>query len=484
MTQDYDVQAILNDLKQKEEMDPDQHDGSYELMRETIEAYSKLQSFDLLDYHDLNLVYLTTVGTWKQGIDSKKKTINDSHLLPDDKEFLIMLWEETWQKAERLEYSNSSWDTEAKHGSIGMFGTGFFSFQKKTTAEHAKAFIRMCVDILPMTDDDEMFNRASLVLTSSFKGMAAASASMVLHCLKPFTFPIMNSNMGNKNIFEVLGVNLIKTGNIETYIDNCRKIKTFRDQNFSIKNYRIFDMEAWDVSSYEVSASTGFDTRVWLITWNRDNWYWERFAEICEATKTGQSFAISWACASKNPKIGDEVFLIKLGEQPRGIIGHGTVAHEVYDKEHYDARKAADGKKEKAIDVLFDRLINYEHENYVSQDELIAECPTQHWSPQNSGIEIKPEVLPALRALWEKVTNNSNAVFGFDKIISFLSDYKGARYIAPEKADNQKDRMVEMKQRGKEARQRFISFTQAIVAGIPELEYMSCSNWVNQGQTV
>ena len=39
MAEEYDVQAIMKALKEKEEMDPDQHDGCYELMRETIEAY-------------------------------------------------------------------------------------------------------------------------------------------------------------------------------------------------------------------------------------------------------------------------------------------------------------------------------------------------------------------------------------------------------------------------------------------------------------
>lgn len=77
MAEEYDVQAIMNALKEKEEMDPDQHDGCYELMRETIEAYGKIDDYSTLDYKDLNLVYLTTVGTWKQGIEGKKKTVNE-----------------------------------------------------------------------------------------------------------------------------------------------------------------------------------------------------------------------------------------------------------------------------------------------------------------------------------------------------------------------------------------------------------------------
>lgn len=256
MAEEYDVHAIMSALKTKEEMDPDQHDGCYELMRETIGAYGKIDDFSTLDYKDLNLVYLTTVGTWRQGIDSKKKTVYDSNLMPEDKESLIMLWDEVWEKAGRGEYTNYEMDA-AGNRSIGLFGTGFYSFQKSTTDTHVQAFIKMCVDILPMTDDNAMYDRASEVLTVSFKGMKAASASMVLHCLKPSTFPVLNANMGNRNIFEVLGVEIVKKDSIETYVNNCRKIKAFRDKNFSYKNYRIFDMAAWKVKEFVISHPNG-----------------------------------------------------------------------------------------------------------------------------------------------------------------------------------------------------------------------------------
>lgn len=522
MAQEYDVQAIMNALKTKEEMDPDQHDGCYELMRETIEAYGKMDDYSVLDYKDLNLVYLTTVGTWKQGIEGKKKTVNESHLPQDDKEYLTMLWDEIWDKAGKGEYTNYEMDA-AGNRSIGMFGTGFLSFQNKTTDKHVQDFIKMCVDILPMTDDTQMFDRAAQVLVASFQGMRAASASMVLHCLKPYTFPVLNSNMGNRNIFEVLGVALVKRDSIETYINNCRKIKAFRDQNFTYKNYRIFDMAAWKVKEFVISHKKGkFDSweivsediarivcdasffsdhgadvsenvrwffkaeglqsgrkqdivfiydgfeydgylqreaispektriywdsslaeefesfendgmqyvlefhrvgdkrfkvelsevkqarNVWLISWNQNNWDWPFFEQKCQSTKIGRPFVESWACVSSKPQIGDEVFLIKLGNEPRGIIGHGTVERISYEKEHYNAAKAAEGKKEKAIDVRFDRLINYEKDKFITQDELNAKCAGQYWSPQSSGIEIKPAVLPALYALWQAVIEADN----------------------------------------------------------------------------
>ena len=526
MVEEYNVQEIMADLKEKSEMDPDRHDGCYELMRETIAAYSKLKDFSKIDYRDLNLVYLTTIGTWKQGLESKKKTVAESHLPQEDKEYLTRLWDDIWERANRGEYDNYERDASG-NSSIGLFGTGFFSFQRTTSTASARAFIWMCCDILPMTDDNEMFSRAASVLTSVFQGMRAASASMILHCLKPYSFPILNANSGNKNIFEVIGVDLYKTNNLDTYIENCRRIKAFRDANFSYKNYRIFDIESWKLAEYAkrhehgkygnweiLSESTArldcrdrelvlnvtvipeeiiwffrlsqlhsggkqdvvlvhdgfeydgyflreslspirirlfwdkilseeigapahdgrevflefnrlednrFDVRLdepaqsdektqtgkaWLITWNKKNWSWDGYERLCLETKNGHPFCDEWACISSKPRVGEDVFLLKLGEAPKGIVGHGKVVREQYEKDHYDPVKAAQGIRQKAIDVEFDRLLDYGHEKILSQAELIDKCQGQQWSPQGSGIEIRQEVLPTLRELWDEVAKD------------------------------------------------------------------------------
>ncbi|WP_298529614.1 AAA family ATPase [uncultured Ruminococcus sp.] len=332
MADEYDIQAILTDLKEKTEMQADQHDGCYELMRTTINAYAKLSDLSVLDYKDLNLIYLTTVGTWKQGLDSKKKTIHESHLSPQEKTDLIKLWDDIWNKAGQQVYSNSNTSNKHKR-SIGLFGTGFFSFGNDTSSEKVQSFISMLIDILPMTDDDEMFKRAEEVLSSSFPGMQAAAASMILHCLKPYSFPVLNSNSGHNNIFEVLGIKLSNVYTLETYIDNCRKIKKYRDNNFPYKNYRIFDIEAQNVDRFKIDS--------------------------------------------------------------------------------------------------------------VDQE-----------------------------------------IYGFSEMVSFLSTYSGVHYTTPEKAGENASYMTEIKNRGQEARQKLIIFAKKIVSLFPDLEYDSCSQWKNQGQTV
>lgn len=229
---------LVQKLMHTEDIEPDKHDGTYELVKETIRAYSEIGDFSVCDYKDLNLVYLMTIGTWKQKVPAKKKTVDESHLPEESKTRLKNLLDTVWARAEKGDYSNSD-------GNFGMFGTGFYTFKGKTDENSSKNFIKACVDILDMTDDEQIFDRMSKVLNSGYHGMRAASASMVLHCLKPFTFPIFNSNMGSDNIYAYLGISLDKRTEVSTYIKNCREVKKYRDTNFSIKNYRIFDVAAW-----------------------------------------------------------------------------------------------------------------------------------------------------------------------------------------------------------------------------------------------
>ncbi len=141
--------------------------------------------------------------------------------------------------------------------------------------------------------------------------------------------------------------------------------------------------------------------RAWLLTWNPDNWPWKNYKEQCVATKQGETCIIPWTCSNKHPVDGDEVFLIKTGNQPRGIIAHGRVAKEAYQALHYSPEKAAQGVMARHIDAEYDWIQDYETENMLLQDDLNKHLTDQQWSPMGSGIEIKTEVLPELRKMWK-----------------------------------------------------------------------------------
>lgn len=234
---------IVQELLHADEMEPDTHDATYELIREVINSYEIMGDLSVCDYRDLNLVYLMCVGTWKHGFDAKKKTIDASHLPDSEKNRLKNLLDELGERAKRGEYANN----KENDANFGMFGTGFYTFENKTDEHSPKDFIQMCIDIKNLSNDKEIFNRCERTLNEGFHGMRAASASMVLHCLKPMTFPIFNSNMGFDNIYVYFNIDIKRKTELCTYIKNVRIVKAFRDKYFTVKNYRIFDITAWEI---------------------------------------------------------------------------------------------------------------------------------------------------------------------------------------------------------------------------------------------
>ena len=193
--------------------------------------------------------------------------------------------------------------------------------------------------------------------------------------------------------------------------DKCRD--ALFSGTYDYKSFPELSYKAWKVSTpppdppkpEEPNDNSISNKSCWLISWNPENWDWYDYDRTCAKTTLENTFIDRWSCTSKKPKIGDEVFLIKLGDKPRGIIGHGFVHRESYSGEHYDTNEAEKGKISYYIDVEFDCLLNHKTENILSQDELKEKCSSQIWSPQSSGIEIKAEVVPTLQNLWKKVTS-------------------------------------------------------------------------------
>jgi len=143
--------------------------------------------------------------------------------------------------------------------------------------------------------------------------------------------------------------------------------------------------------------STG---RAWLLTWNPASWDWTNYKAWCKETKLGSKFVEPWTCASKQPAVGDEIFLIKTGSKPRGILAHGYVAKGAYEADHYDPEKAAAGVKSNHIDAEYDWIQDFDSEPMLMQDDLKVKLPDQQWSPMGSSIEIKSSVLPELKKMW------------------------------------------------------------------------------------
>lgn len=137
-----------------------------------------------------------------------------------------------------------------------------------------------------------------------------------------------------------------------------------------------------------------------LIVWNQKNWKWEDYKVAAELTKQGIPYKEPWSCNTKQIEVGDRVYLLKLGQDPKGILASGIVTSEPYDREHWDEEKRNKGKMCPLVDVSFDVILDYETEELLSQELLKRNFPDQHWSPQGSGIVVKQEYVKALEYIW------------------------------------------------------------------------------------
>ena len=181
-------------------------------------------------------------------------------------------------------------------------------------------------------------------------------------------------------------------------IDNLPTEEEIRED---LKN--MVDVYQEYISMFGVNGETSSsEKKAWLITYNVKNWDWVGFKGHCEDTLSGKKHEEEWACASKKPKLGDDVYLMKTGDKPRGIMAHGVISQEAFEAPHYNPEKAAQGQIINKIKVKFDRIINYYSEEILSQEDLKAAMPDQEWSPMASGVEIKDYYKDQLRKMWNK----------------------------------------------------------------------------------
>jgi len=225
----------MNFLRAQPEMDPDTHDGCYEIVRSVVERYGHVSDYSDLDFHDLNLLYLMVVLTKTSSLDKTKSLIDASHLSSQDKASLKSIVERVYADTTTGHYSNDS------GGKVGMFGTGIHSLESKTDHNSVVRFVQLCVGIQKSASDNDAIDIAETKLSEGINGLRVAGVSEVLHCLRPTAFPIINDSASSE-IFDILGIGIGKSKDEREYVESVRKIQTFRDENFAFKNYRVFDL--------------------------------------------------------------------------------------------------------------------------------------------------------------------------------------------------------------------------------------------------
>jgi len=132
-----------------------------------------------------------------------------------------------------------------------------------------------------------------------------------------------------------------------------------------------------------------------LLVWNPNkkerHWDYEKFySEI----QNGKKPIVEWTIKErKELKVRMEVFVIKLGTAPKGIIAHGYIIEIPYKHE---------------IKIEFDSIQNTDDEKeIISLTELKNKFKPKTWDSQGEavGSYIDETILPELKEMWSKLIN-------------------------------------------------------------------------------
>ncbi|MDO4888609.1 MAG: hypothetical protein Q3979_07910 [Actinomycetaceae bacterium] len=104
----------------------------------------------------------------------------------------------------------------------------------------------------------------------------------------------------------------------------------------------------------------------------------------------GETIPMEWNTGSRRSGMtdGDVALLVKLGQDPRGLVATGVITSDIYEGPHWnpDARSPVTGW----VQLRFDRL--FDLDDPVPLDVLRAIGPSVRWTARMSGTEVPIDV--------------------------------------------------------------------------------------------
>ena len=285
--------------------------------------------------------------------------------------------------------------------------------------EFEKALNKLVDETVPLNDRLSEFKTTmkELLQGTNFNSKAndERTVATILTCFNPQKYTLYKDSVYQK-ICAYLNVPTEKTGKkFQHYLELITPLAKLIEQdqelqtivaNSAIANLLQSNLLLAQDVCWELLVHFQVEKNCWLLIWNPQNWNWNNYEEWAKGTKNGNSYIENWTCISKQPQIGDQIFLMKLGAEPRGIIAHGVIEKPNYEAPHYDKNKAATGVTSPHVDVRFDDIRNYKTNPILSIETLNRLFPTQSWTPQSSGIQIKCNV-NELYKIWKETQMNT-----------------------------------------------------------------------------
>ncbi|MBS0590872.1 MAG: HNH endonuclease [Proteobacteria bacterium] len=147
----------------------------------------------------------------------------------------------------------------------------------------------------------------------------------------------------------------------------------------------------------------------YLFAWNPNRWPWNDLDAQIEQIGIAGSADDRWSSGNtKQLPAGSRFYLIRLGAEPKGIIGSGiTITAPSYGT-HWDEAKTLAGEEALYCDIRFD---------FLSSDVIVTWGELQEppfssfrWGIQASGIALPESIGDALERLWQSRAGTPSGV--------------------------------------------------------------------------
>lgn len=147
----------------------------------------------------------------------------------------------------------------------------------------------------------------------------------------------------------------------------------------------------------------------YLLTWNPKRFPWDDLADDIAAVHEYGLVPGRWSCGgNKSIRAGDRFFLIRLGKEPRGLVGSGFVETASFEDDHWDPVRYEAGIPARYVNVRFDVILDAEQEAILDMD-LLKNAPVlsrMHWSSQTSGVHIPDNIAVEVEKYWPRLVGS------------------------------------------------------------------------------
>jgi hypothetical protein len=132
-----------------------------------------------------------------------------------------------------------------------------------------------------------------------------------------------------------------------------------------------------------------------LFGWNPLKWPWEDLDNDIKKLLQSGELKDNWSVVShKTIQPGDRAYIVRVGVEPKGIFASGFITSQPY-------HAFRNGRSYYRIEITLDVLLNPGKESILTMDILkTGSLAEQNWTPQASGISIRPQLVDELEGVW------------------------------------------------------------------------------------